>query len=200
MACSHKGRLTEPIVAGDKVYVVSVDTHTLHALQRKDGTAAWQFVAGGRIDSSPTVHKGLLFFGCSDGMVYCLRASDGALVSRFQAALGQEQCVVKSQLESKWPVHGSVVIQNDTLYFCAGRSSFLDGGLHLYGLQPQTGKVLYTNVCNGPFQDSRTEESLPYHMEGAKTDLFCGDGNHLFIGFNEFDEKLKLLRPSQKAT
>jgi hypothetical protein len=48
------------------------------------------------------------------------------------------------QLESLWPVHGSVLIDDETptVYFAAGRSSHLDGGIRIYALEPTTGKVL----------------------------------------------------------
>ena len=39
-----------------------------------------------------------------------------------------------------WPVHGSVLVENDTVYFAAGRSSFLDGGIYLFGLDVATGQ------------------------------------------------------------
>jgi hypothetical protein len=38
---------------------------------------AWRFAAGGAVNGPPTYFKGLCLFGCQDGWVYCLNASDG---------------------------------------------------------------------------------------------------------------------------
>jgi outer membrane protein assembly factor BamB len=188
-----RGKLTQPVVADGKVYVVSVDTHTVHAIGADSGRNLWQFTADARIDSPPTIHNHLLLFGCTDGKVYCLRAVDGELVWCFRAAPTEAHCVVRDQVESRWPVHGSVLVQGGVAYFCAGRSSFLDGGLYLYGLDPQTGKLLHEAHLDGPWPDLRKDSSAPYAMEGAKNDVLTGDGNHVFMVFNEFDGKLNHL-------
>ncbi|MHC4560701.1 MAG: outer membrane protein assembly factor BamB family protein, partial [Planctomycetota bacterium] len=135
-------RLTQPVCAGGNVFVASTDTHTIHSLSADDGKELWSYTAGGRIDSSPTIYKGMVLFGSTDGWVYSLRASDGRLAWRFRAAPQERQVGVFDQLESVWPVHGAVLVQNDTLYFTAGRSTYLDCGIVLYRLDPCTGKEL----------------------------------------------------------
>jgi outer membrane protein assembly factor BamB len=184
------GKLAQPIVGGGRAYVVSIDAHTIHALRADSGKELWQYTADARVDSSPVLHGDLLLFGCTDGKVYCLRVSDGALVWRFRAAPEEARCVVREQVESRWPVHGSVLVQNGVAYVCAGRSSFLDGGLYLYGLDPETGKILHKAHSAGPWPDSRKGPSACYHMEGAKSDVLTGDGERVFLGFNEFDRGL----------
>jgi len=96
----------------------------------------------GPVDGPPTIHEGLVLFGCRDGRAYCLRATDGALVWRFRAAPEVRRIVVFGQLESSWPVRGSVLVNDGKAYFAAGRSSELDGGIHFYGLSPAIGKTL----------------------------------------------------------
>jgi len=54
------GRLTAPTVAGGKLFVASVDTHTLHALDAGTGRALWSYTTGGRIDSPPTYYRGMV--------------------------------------------------------------------------------------------------------------------------------------------
>ncbi|MBS3777015.1 MAG: hypothetical protein KGY70_17590, partial [Bacteroidales bacterium] len=87
------------------------------------------------------------------GSVYCLRASDGKLVWRFHTKFRDQRTIVRDQLESIWPVHGSVLIQDDVVYFSAGRSSYLDGGILLYGLDPETGAVLHTKSIQSDHPD-----------------------------------------------
>jgi len=141
--------ITSPVVADGIVCVAETERHTLHALAAVEGQPVWTFIADGRIDSPPTLSGGLCLFGTRNGFVYCLRRSDGALVWRFRAAPRDRRLFAYEQLESVWPVHGSVLV-DDTLsdgvpvaYVAAGRSSRLDGGIRLYALEAETGKVLH---------------------------------------------------------
>jgi len=141
--------VTAPVAADGMVVVAETDRHALHALSAADGKTAWTFIADGRIDSPPTLNRGLCLFGTRNGFVYCLRASDGALVWRYRAAPRDRRLVAYEQIESVWPVHGSVLVDDKlsggvaTAYFAAGRSSQLDGGIRLYALELKTGKVLH---------------------------------------------------------
>ncbi|MEO7800333.1 MAG: PQQ-binding-like beta-propeller repeat protein, partial [Opitutaceae bacterium] len=128
------GKLSAMTVAGGKAYVSQVDAHTLYALDASTGKPLWHFIAGARVDSPPTYWYGRVIVGGMDGWVYCLRATDGALVWRFQAAPNSRQHGAFEQIESAWPVHGSVLVENDTVNLVAGRSVFLDGGLRFIRL------------------------------------------------------------------
>nr|MCU0980024.1 PQQ-binding-like beta-propeller repeat protein [Pirellulaceae bacterium] len=112
-------RLTPPIAVGDSViavgdsvFVASTEDHHVLCLDARHGAKRWEFAAGGRVDSPPTYHQGTLLFGCADGWVYCLNAADGGLVWRFRAAPGERLIGADGQLESAWPVHGSVLVQH----------------------------------------------------------------------------------------
>jgi len=141
--------ITAPVAAGGMVVVAEIDRHAVHALSAGDGKGAWTFLADGRIDSPPTLSGGLCLFGTRNGFVYCLRASDGALVWRFRAAPRDRRLFANEQLESVWPVHGSVLVDDKLsggvarAYLAAGRSSFIDGGIRLYALELKTGKVAH---------------------------------------------------------
>ena len=43
-------------------------------------TEKWYFTAGDAIDSSPSIDRSRVVFGCNDNKVYCIRASDGGLL------------------------------------------------------------------------------------------------------------------------
>jgi hypothetical protein len=145
--------ITAPVAADGIVFVAERNRHILCALSAVDGKQVWTFIADGRIDSPPTLFNGLCLFGTRNGFVYCLRASDGAVVWRFRAAPRDQRIFAYEQLESVWPVHGSVLVDDKlsggvpAVYFAAGRSSRIDGGIHLYSLELKTGKVIHkTNV------------------------------------------------------
>ena len=120
--------------------MAAVDAHTVHALDADTGKAAWSYTAGGRVDSPPTIYRGRVLFGSADGWVYCLRAGDGRLAWRFRAAPEDRRLVAYEQLESAWPVSGSVLVQGDVVCCVAGRSAFLDGGMRLVRLDAASGR------------------------------------------------------------
>jgi outer membrane protein assembly factor BamB len=66
------GKLTSPVAAGGKVFVASTDSHSVHAIDSSSGAEVWDFTAGGRIDSPPTIYNGLALFGSADGSVYAV--------------------------------------------------------------------------------------------------------------------------------
>ncbi len=182
------GGLTQPVAAANRVYVAARDAHTLHALDIETGEPVWTFVAGGRIDSPPTIHGGLLLFGSRDGRVYCLRAADGALVWRFLAAPADRRIACFDQVESAWPVHGSVLVRDAprgsgqaVAYFAAGRSTYLDGGIRLYGLDPFTGELLYQTTLEGPFPDRETNRDYSFYLLGANSDVLVTEGDALYM-------------------
>ncbi len=175
------GPLTAPVVAAGKVFVAQKDAHRLIALNATTGQQLWQFAANGRIDSPPTIHQGLVLFGSCDGHVYCLRADDGALVWRFLAAPRDQRIAYFDQIESSWPVHGSVLVDQDVVYFTAGRSTYLDGGIRVYGLDPRSGTVRYKTVLEGPFPDRSKNREVSFYVLGANSDVLVSEGGSLYM-------------------
>ena len=167
-----------------------MDQHTVYAVDANDGKELWNCTAGGRVDSPPTVHQGLVLFGSADGWVYCLRAADGSLVWRFRAAPEERRVVAFGQLESPWPVHGSVLLKGGVVYFAAGRSSYLDGGIHVYGLEPKTGKMLHHTCLSGPHPDLSKDIGRPFDMEGTRSDVLVTDGTYLYMQQTVLDDQL----------
>ena len=58
-----ESRVSAPVIADGRVFLAETDAHILHALDAASGEPLWEYTAGGRIDSPPTYHQGLLFFG-----------------------------------------------------------------------------------------------------------------------------------------
>ena len=175
--------LTAPTVAAGKVFVACPDQHELLAIDSSSGKTAWTFTAGGRIDSPPTIHKGQVIFGCCDGYVYSLRAADGALAWRFRGARDSRRIVANGQIESASPIHGSVLVQDGTLSFTAGRSSYLDGGLDLYRLNPATGETLSKTEIYSPDPETGRQPAQygPNTMPGARAEILAADDQYLYL-------------------
>jgi len=185
------GTLIQPVVAGNTLWIASRDIHTLYALDAETGKKRWSFIAGGRIDSPPTIHKGLVLFGSADGYVYCLRAADGELAWRFRAAPHERLIGSFGQLESAWPVHGSVLVLDGLAYASAGRSTYLDGGIFLYAIEPVTGRVVHKHQELGPYEDHTKGFGHSFWSEGARNDVLVSDGEFIYIMQLRFDRKLK---------
>jgi len=213
------GRLSAPVVAEGAVVVSSIDTHRVVVLDARNGKPRWSFTAGGRVDSAPTIHRGLVLFGCADGWVYALRLCDGREAWRFRAAPHNLKTVALDRVESVWPVHGSVLVLDDVAYLAAGRSSYLDGGIHLFGLDPVTGKIVCqsrlrtshpkaSDVADAKKPETETkiivqnatdhktftspDKSDAFSMDGATTDILLSDGTSVYMRHLRFDrESLK---------
>jgi hypothetical protein len=89
------------------------------------------------------------------------------------------------------------LIKNDTAYFCAGRSSYLDGGLFIYGLNPVSGKILHQRQFYGPY----AENGFPAFVEkgnrsetevvlGTTADVMTSEGDKLYIRHQAFNMDL----------
>ena len=94
---------TPPVAAHGRIYVSAKEHHTIYALDAATGNEVWSFLSGGPVDSAPTIHGGLIVFGCSDGYAYCLRAEDGALAWRRRLAPAERWMADNGILESVWP-------------------------------------------------------------------------------------------------
>ncbi len=209
------GRLSALTLAQGRVFVAQIDAHTVHALDAASGERLWQYTVGGRVDSPPTLFQELVLFGSADGYVYCLRAMDGALVWRFLAAPQHRYAVAFDQVESVWPVHGSVLVQQGVAYVAAGRSSHLDGGIWLYGLDPATGRVVaqhriesehpvvtdppdnadtYAKQIKQNMLDYKTflaaDRSDAFSMQGAINDVLVGDQDSIYLRHLRLDRDL----------
>ena len=183
------GRLTQPVAADGKLVLCSKDACTVHCLDAATGKGLWQFAAGGRVDSPPTLTDGLCVFGCGDGSVYCLRASDGARAWRSRAAGVDRRVVADSRLASVWPVSGSVLVLDGVVYFAAGRSSYLDGGIRLFGLDVRSGEKLHeATVATVPGELGRRGPP----SDGALPDVLVSDGSGISMRHLQFDRELKL--------
>jgi len=184
--------LTAPVVAGGRAYAAAGDTHTVHALDLATGKPAWSFTAGGRVDSAPTVFGGMVLFGCADGYVYCLRADDGVLAWRFLAAPVDRRIMSFDQVESVWPVHGSVLVRDAVAYVAAGRSTYLDGGVRLWALDPATGRIIHRTTLSGPFPDGKdVPRDVAFFVRGANADVLVSEAGAIYM-------RQKRLTPSLK--
>ncbi len=180
-----------PVVVGQKLFVPLVDEHHLVSLNVSDGRKAWELAAGGRIDSPPTYYRGSVIFGSADGWVYCVRASDGQLAWRYRAGPEDRRMAAFGQLESVWPVHGSVLVREGIAYFAAGRSSYLDGGIRMCGLDAVSGAMRHQTKLDGPhYRVDNISQNYLLPM-GALPDILQSVDALIYMRDTPFNTKLE---------
>jgi outer membrane protein assembly factor BamB len=219
------GRLSQPVIDAYGTYVAQVDAHTIYQLNPSTGKSTWSYTAGGRIDSPPALHEGRLVFGSRDGYVCCLHADTGEQRWRFRAAPERHQAVAFEQLESLWPVHGSVLVKDGMCYVAAGRSSYLDGGISIYACGLRDGTVRHSAELKSThagaavppseqerqrmderFSQNNTDyktfladdHSDAFSMSGALTDVMSASENSIFMRHLHLDRQLE--QKAEKVT
>lgn len=176
----HGRRVTPPVVAEGLVLAASPDAQQITALDAGTGELRWRYLAGGRVETPPTIYSGLCLFGANNGWVTCLRARDGELVWRFRAAPLEQRIMAYGRLESPWPVPG-VLVENGVAFFAAGRHSKIKDGILVYAADPFTGEVFWrTRVDN-----KRSKTWYDNHVN----DLLVSDKEKIFMCQLMFDRK-----------
>ncbi len=178
------GKISPVTIANGRVFASAVDRHRVYSLDAATGETVWTYTAGGRVDTPPTVYRGMAIFGCRDGWVYAVRVADGQLVWRFRAAPEDRMIVSCDQLESAWPVNGAVLVQDGSVFGVAGRSMFLDGGIHFFRLNAVTGEKQIEEIMDDKIPGSdqpldTTAKSLD--MPVAMADILSSDGQRLYM-------------------
>ena len=181
------GKLSSLSAAAGRVYVAAVDRHTVYCLDAQTGKPLWKYTAGGRIDTPPTIYRGGVYFGSADGWVYALRAEDGELAWRFLGAPADRRIFVRGQLESAWPVHGSVLVSAGKVMFAAGRSSYVDGGLRLCRLDAATGALISEATVYSPGPDGKQPDEKGRDVRGLLNDILLADGKDVYIRHCKLD-------------
>jgi outer membrane protein assembly factor BamB len=173
-----KGPVSAPTVVGTLAFVARPDAHEIVAIDTGSGEVRWRFTANGRVDTPPTIYRGLCLFGTHAGSVYALRADSGRMVWHFRAAPSDERIVAYGQVESPWPVPGTVLIINDVAYFAAGRQPFADGGIFIFAVDPLSGRRHWVHRLDTIPQEGYYENS---GLEFDPVDILHQEGDGIAL-------------------
>ncbi|MFP6621444.1 MAG: PQQ-binding-like beta-propeller repeat protein, partial [Pirellulaceae bacterium] len=113
----------QPVVMGDTIFVPSMVTDSVTALDTSNGNVRWRFFSGGPVRFAPIVHRDAIYFGSDDGYLYCLDAATGALRWKNNGRPGetrQRNLLGNRRLIPIWPVRGGPVLHNEIIYFAVG--------------------------------------------------------------------------------
>ncbi len=123
----------------------------------------------------------------------------GSLVWRFRAAPEERHVCVMGQVESAWPVHGSVLVRDGKVHCAAGRSSHLDGGIYVYALDPRSGEIEHETLLRSEEPDVSRYGGRPFDMEGANSDILVAGAEDIYLFQNRFNSDLTL-QPMPRIT
>ncbi len=191
---STGGRLSAPTVANGKVFVADVNGHRVCALDAASGEQAWQFTAGARIDSPPTIAGDRALFGSHDGYVYSVATDDGVLTWRLLAARADRRVAVDGQVESVSPCIGSVLLRDGVVYATAGRNSYMDTGVDVCRIDPANGELLSRAPIYSPDEETgrQPEQYNENGMPGSRNDILSCDAEHVYLQESAFDGEAML--------
>ncbi len=162
---------TAPVCVGDYTFYGRADGRII-AVNSTSGVQEWEFCTSGSIMVSPTIWNGRLYAGSEDGFVYCLEATTGRLLWRFMAGPRNRKTALNNNLKSVWPINSGILLQDDSIYFVAGRYTW--DGIYAYKLNPISGEVIWRNNEAGYQNESQGKKA--YAMSVATIGQ-----NHLWI-------------------
>jgi len=100
----------QPVVMGTTMFYGSPNDDKITAVNATTGAELWHFFADAPIRMAPVAKNGKVFFGADDGYMYCLNATNGAVVWKVKAAPNTRKVMGNDRLMSVWPVRGAPVI------------------------------------------------------------------------------------------
>jgi len=130
----------EPVVMGQTMFVGSSANDSVTAYDTRTGAQSWQFFTDGPVRFAPIAADGKIYFGSDDGCFYCLDATDGKQLWKFDAAPTPRNVLGNDRLISVWPIRGGAVLAGGQIHFTVGVWPF--EGTFLVTLDAATGRPL----------------------------------------------------------
>ena len=137
----------EPVVMGKAMFLPSMVSDRVIALDTETGNEKWRFYAGGPVRFAPVAQQGLIYFVSDDAYLYCLDAESGRLVWRFFGGTTRHKVLGNERLISMWCARGGPVIRDGIIYFAAGFWPFM--GVFIHAVDARTGTALWCNDTTG---------------------------------------------------
>ena len=137
----------EPVVLGRTMFVPSMVTDCVTALDTETGSQRWRFFAEGPVRFAPVAWKGKVYFVSDDGYLYCLNADDGSLRWKFRGlpeGKPDRKVIGHGRLVSLWPARGGPVLADGVVYFAAGL--WPTQGVFVHAVDAESGQAVWSNT------------------------------------------------------
>ena len=99
-------RVHDVAVAGGLVFFGNAAECKVVALDAATGRETWTFFTDAPVRFAPAVWQDRVFAACDDGFLYCLAASDGALIQKWAGKADDELILGNGRMVSRWPARG----------------------------------------------------------------------------------------------
>lgn len=153
----------EPVVSGDTMFVPSMVTDGVTALDTDSGRQRWRVFAEGPVRFAPAVWQGKVFFVSDDGYLYCVKADDGELLWKFRGAPDDKQdrkIMGNGRLVSLFPARGGPLVAEGVVYFAAGIWS--GEGVFVHALDAATGRPVWSNTEGHRIEKANMDHGISY--------------------------------------
>jgi len=150
----------EPVVMEKRMFVPSMVTDSVTALETDTGAELWRFYTDGPVRLAPVAFGGKVAFVSDDGHLYCVDAADGRLAwtcrylppeRKVRKVLGNDRLI------SLWPARGGPVLEGGKIYFAAGVWPF--EGVWVSAVDAETGRLIWSNDEIGSIADGLLDHS-----------------------------------------
>jgi len=164
-------RLTAPVISEHVAVVGDIDHNEVIAVDLNSGKEIWRHAMAGRMDTSPSLHKGVCLVADRTGYITALKVRNGELIYRLRVAPEEKRMMSYGKLESVWPVIGGVLVADGTAYATAGRTQGSDGGIIVRAFVPETGEPVWAKAIpqtgNGMLEKGKAKLNDALIMEGT---------------------------------
>jgi outer membrane protein assembly factor BamB len=136
----------EPVVLGNLMFVPSMVSDSVTALDTATGQPRWRFFTDGPVRFAPLAWEDRVYVVSDDGHLYCLNAADGTLVWKFRGCpegRPDRKLLGNQRLISLWPARGGPVLADGVVYFAAG--IWPDDGIFVHAINAVNGKAIWSN-------------------------------------------------------
>ncbi|MFC1597275.1 PQQ-binding-like beta-propeller repeat protein [Planctomycetota bacterium] len=154
----------EPVVLGSTMFVPSMVTDTVIALDTETGDQRWQFFTEGPVRFAPVAWEDKVYFVSDDGHLYCVAAGDGKLLWKFRglpADREDRKVMGNERLVSLYPARGGPVLADGVVYFGAG--IWCGEGVFLYAVDATSGKAVWSNVDSGQIEKANMDHGVAHY-------------------------------------
>jgi outer membrane protein assembly factor BamB len=172
----------EPVVLGKTIFVPSMVTDSLTALDTDTGRQKWKFFTDGPVRFAPVATEGRVAFVSDDGHLYCVDAEQGSLVWKvcgLPPGCEDRKVLGNDRLISLWPARGGPVLHQGRIYFAVGVWPF--EGVSVYAVDAATGNVVWANHDTGLIEQGLIDHSMRQESGLSPQGYLAVIGEKLFV-------------------
>jgi len=154
----------EPVVLGRTMFVPSMVTDSVTALDTETGNERWRFFAEGPVRFAPVAWEGKVYFVSDDGYLYCLDADHGSLRWKFRglpAGKPDRKVIGHGRLVSLRPARGGPVLADGVVYFAAGL--WPTEGVFVHAVDAESGRAVWSNTDGDHIPKSNWDHGIGHY-------------------------------------